>query len=221
MHPPTHHTHTRRHSWPVMRHTPYGVGTSPLDGRQEKAKEGVCISNCVCVCGFSCVSPASVWSLVISCCVCVCAGVCMCVCLFQRGAQRTAANNDITSSSINLFLPPTGRRVVGATGRKRECQEWKRRLFEPGGWWVCEGEEGRDEGNKEMKKDMLLLAQRAQVNQGWKGQKKDFIRREESEEASCDLCSPGIWVFFFTLSFLVSFFVSSASDTCQCWSLCF
>ncbi len=50
-------------------------------------------------------------------------GVCVCVCAFQRGAQRTSVNNDITSASINLLLPPSGRGVVGVQRRKQECQE--------------------------------------------------------------------------------------------------
>ena len=58
----------------------------------------------------------------------------MCVCVFQRGAQRTTVNNDITSASMHLSLPPTGRvsggseeKNTGVSGMKGKC------VFAPGG----------------------------------------------------------------------------------------
>lgn len=67
--------------------------------------------------------------------------LCLYVCVFQRGAQRTGTNN-ISSASINLLLPPTGGGVAGVKRRKQECQESKRSVFAPGGWWVCEEKKG-------------------------------------------------------------------------------
>lgn len=74
----------------------------------------------------------------------------VCVSMFQREAQKTSTNNDITSASINLFLPPTGRAVVGAQRRKQECQKWKTSVFAPVGRWACKGTEKGGWRKKEM-----------------------------------------------------------------------
>lgn len=146
----------------------------------------VCVWKCTSVPSLPAQSPACVWSHH------------FCLCVFQRGAQRTAVNKDITSASMKRFLPPTGRGVVGAMRRKQERQEWKRSVFAPAGWWACEGESGRDEGKEDDKKEVLLLAWCRHVNQGWKGQKKDFIIGQRS----CDLCS--LWGSLCFLSVLLS-----------------
>lgn len=83
---------------------------------------------------------------------------------------------------------------------------------------MCEGAKGRKGGTERL---AVVGTAQARVNQGWRGQKKDFMRQQKSEEteASCDPDSPGIWVLFSSLLdafFLLAdflFFVVSVRGT--------